>query len=53
MIVGFRFSAGSTNLGEEGALSPTCGDGESSMSSGENHDASSVEILIPTEFAQI
>lgn len=46
MIVGFPFLAGSTNSGEDGALSPTCGDGESSTSSGENHDASSVEILI-------
>lgn len=46
MIVGFPFSAGSTSFGEDGALSPIWGDGESSMSSGENHEESSWEILI-------
>jgi hypothetical protein len=45
-IVGFPFSAGKTNCGQEGALSPAVGATEVSMYAGEYHDDSSLEMLI-------
>lgn len=49
MTVGFPFSVGNTKFGSDGALSPTRGAVASLIYDGENHDASSLDMLIMAE----
>lgn len=48
-MVGFPWSAGMTNSGSEGALSPALGTVAGSMYDGEDHDFNSLEIFILME----
>lgn len=51
-MVGFPFSAGRTNFGEDGARSPTRGTGKVSIGGGANHDDNSLDKLILTAAAR-
>jgi hypothetical protein len=53
MIVGFPLLVGNTNFGSDGAISSTRGTGASSMYDGENHEASSCEIVILAELCVV